>query len=441
MKKLIFFAFASAALVAGLVGCNKDNAAAKGGDDAEQSYISIAIRSNDPGTRNLTDNNSTNAEALVKTVDVFIYNGSGVFMKHEHLTSADFTPDTGTADDKYVATTKIATTTGVKKVHVGINLPSGSFSDIIAPNSSDAKLSDAAMAITRAYVNNPTLNGTPMFSETAAIRDVIPDPTGTSNKFDVTVQRLVAKVVVAQSSSMAKTGVDGELGAMEFSLNNVHEKTFALQGAAPLYKGPNWSAWVLTDFSKAVAADYKAVDVTPPANIVAYTNPCYALENTFQNKTSQEATRLTVRAQFAPKNYFKVNGVAPGYIATDVTADPQTLGTTFYSITIGIGNPTAFFYDNAAALAYQTDKGGDIFTYSNGWCYWHSFKFNPTDADKKFQMLRNDIYEFTINSVMAPGNWEPDIDPIKPLDDESYMLVNINIKPWNNPITTGIDLQ
>lgn len=441
MEKFKFSALSAAVLALGLTGCSKDNSAGNGQDNGQPSYITVAIRSNDPvNTRALTDNNSTNEEALVKTVDVFIYNGSGVFVKHQHLTSADFTPN-GTADDKYVATTKIATTVGVKKVYAGINLPAGSFAGIIAAGSTEAKLSDAAMAVTRAYVNNPAANGTPMFSETAVAHDVVSDPNGTLNKFEVTVQRLVAKVVVAKSATMTKTGVDGALGSMEFSLNNVHEKTFALQGAAPLYKGPNWDSWSATDFSNAAAADYKAVNATPPATIPGYTYPYYALENTFKNKTAKEATRLTVRAQFAPQNYFKADANPPGYIATNLTADPKPLGSTFYAVTPNIGDPTAFFYDEAVANVYKADKGGTVLTYTNGWCYWNSFKFNPSDADKKFQMLRNDIYEFTINSIMAPGNPDPYVDPDKPVDEETYMLVNINIKPWNNPIHTGIDLQ
>lgn len=440
MKKFKFSALSAAVLAMGLSGCSKDHPGGNGEDNGQPSYITVAIRSNDPATRALTDGNSTNEEALVKTVDVFIYNGAGVFMKHQHLTSADFAPN-GTADDKYVATTKIATTTGVKKVHVGVNLPAGSFAGIIAAGSTEARLSDAAMAVTRAYANNPTLNGTPMFSETAVAHDVVSDPNGTLNKFEVTVQRMVAKVVVAKSATMTKLGVDGALGSMQFSLNNVHEKTFALQGAAPLYKGPNWDSWSATDFSNAGVADYKAVDATPPATILAYANPYYALENTFKNKTAQEATRLTIRAQFAPAKYYKADATPPGYILTDITTDPEPFGSTFYSVTPNIGDPTAFFFDLAVANAYKADKGGTVLTYTDGWCYWNSFKFNPTDADKKFQILRNDIYEFTINSVMAPGSPDPDVDPNKPLDDETYMLVNVNIKPWNNPIHTGIDLQ
>lgn len=440
MKKVNFLGIAAAVLAMGLGSCNTDNLEGNVDETGQPSYITVSIRSNDPTTtRALGDDNSTIDESLVKTVDVFIYNGAGVFLKHEHLTSANFT-NNGT-DNKYVATTKIATTTGVRKVHVGVNLPPNSFTALTTMGSTEDKLKNAAMEITRIYVNNLALNGTPMFSEKAVAHDVVSDDTGNSNKFDVTVQRMVAKVVVAKSATMITAGVDGQLGNMEFALNNVHQKIFALQGESPLYKGPNWDAWLAGDFSDTEAANYKVVNATPPATILGYTSPYYALENTFQKKTAKEATRLTVRARFAPKYYYKVDSNPSGYIATNTDDESQSLGNTFYAITPNIGDPTAFFYDNLAAQAYKADKGGDIITYTDGWCYWTSFKFNPLDADKKYQVLRNDIYEFTINSVLTPGKPDAYVDPGTPLDDATYMLVDINIKKWNNPITTGIDLQ
>ncbi|MDR2586018.1 MAG: hypothetical protein LBC84_07370, partial [Prevotellaceae bacterium] len=102
MKKTIF-TIATIALVMGFTSCSKEqDARSKIDEGGKPTSIKVALSfpSTQPQTRATSDTNATEAEAAVKTVDVFIYTSNGTFSSHTPLTAADFNPvgSTGTSD-------------------------------------------------------------------------------------------------------------------------------------------------------------------------------------------------------------------------------------------------------------------------------------------------------------------------------------------------------
>lgn len=449
---------AFAALTLGLTSCSNDDDVTGGGDvdNGTPTQMTISInfpKSTAPQVRATADPNASDAEAAVKTVDVFIYNASGVFMSHEALTASDFTASTasGTADKyTYSKATKISTTTGQKNIFVGINLPSGVATSLV--NQSMGKLATAAQTLTRAQLTT-IANGLPMFSSTPATSTFVADDTDPANNVTVTVERLVAKVTVEADASMVVAGVPGTLGDLKFAINNFNERMFLVQGAGPDFKDPNWDSQGLTtfnasEFSDAATTEYVSIldrrtFVGTPG--VADYAACYASENTSKEKLKGEITRATVRATFIPADMVKSDG-AGGYTETTTAAEGITVPATFYAYTESVGAGTKYFYTKAVADSYAVSKGGtaaDVLEYVDGYCYWDMFlNKTTTGTGVKWDVLRNEYFKCNITRIVAPG--KPTIDVVPPTvtpDDETKITVNIDVLFWNTPVLANYVLE
>lgn len=449
--KFKYAIMAVAALTLGLTSCsNNDEVTGGETDNGTETYMKVSINfpsTNDLQTRAVPgDDNATDEEAAIKTVDVYIYTSNGAYLSRTKLSAADFQSGTATGTGtgtSYEATTKIKTTTGSKSILVGINLPDG-----IATGLENKTLSEVLatpQALNRAQMTN-LANGIPMFSTAVVNGNFVADETDPANTIIATVQRMVAKVTVEQSSSMTQDGVKGELGTLEFAINNFNERSYLVQKTSPNFEDPNWASgsYQSSDFSDAsVAADWKTVvtTVTDVKDLDAH----YAAENTSEDKTMKEITRVTVRATFMP-DVITVSDNQGGYETKDRVTDLSiTSPQTFYTVTASATSGTAYFYTKTIAESYANDNGlsnTDVNEYENGFCYWNMY-LNKETGKKGYQwdVVRNEFFRCQITRIVAPGNATPDVKyPNQKPDAETNIFTNIEILKWNM-ITSDYELE
>lgn len=452
--KFKYAIMAVAALTLGLTSCSNDDEVTGGGtDNGKETYMKVSINfpsANNPRTRAVAtdDQNATDDEADVKTVDVYLYSGSGAYISHTRFDASKFTADAqSNGEDKYTATEKIQTTTGEKNVHVGINLPSSVASAIEYKPMSD--LATVATSMTRAEMTDLS-NGLPMFSSIPANTILVEDDTQAANTVTVKVERLVAKVTVESDPTMVVAGVPGTLGNLKFAIYNFNEKQFLVQGASSFYKDPNWDELPTIptgDFSQPSTSDWAAVldgkTITSPS--VDDYEALYASENTSEGKRKGEITRVVVRATFIPATitvYTNNTNKSEGY---STTTNSTSIAGTFYAVTPSVSAGTSYFINPSVAADFATDKGGIVDTYTDGYAYWHMYLNKDAAAgDTRYDVLRNDYLKCNITRIVAPGRSKPDItypeDGYKP-DADTNITTNIEVLFWNVPILNNYELE
>lgn len=428
-------AFAIAMLLFGLTSCSNDNSAQQGiEEEGQQTYIDVILDfPKTSATRATTDPNATEAEAMVKTVDIFICQGPG--LAHHPLTIEDFTPVAGTSGepDHYKATKKIETTTGDKVVYVGINLPA----DVIKTVNSENDLKTKVQTIERAALANKT-DGFPMFSEGVA-KTFVAEETDPANQVTLSAKRMAAKITVEKKAELQQSGVKGTLGELEFDVNNFNKRSFLVQGAAPEYKDPNWAdgsydAGDFDTFSKE-HTDYTTI-VESNAVALNELEARYAAENTSEKSTMQELTRLTVRSTFVPE---RISSWDNSKITT--VDNTETNPKTFYTVTVG--EETYCFYDATEANAFAVSNGlAAAVVYDDGHCYWDMFlNLSAAQSTPRWSIIRNQFYRCTIKSVVTPGRNTPDLtDGGDTPDAKTSIEVTIDVENWDTPILDDYEL-
>lgn len=442
---------AVAALTLGLTSCsNNDEVTGGETDNGTKTYMKVSINfpsTNAPQTRATDDANATDAEAAVKGVDVYIYTSGGAYLSHTHLSAGDFQQGQATANgDLYEAQTKIPTTTGPKSILVGINLPSAIATGL--ENQTLSEVLTTAQTLTRAQMTDLT-NGIPMFSTAVVDANFVANEA--LNVIIATVQRMVAKVTVEKSLNMKQDGVEGELGTLEFAINNFNEKSYLVQKDKSTYfEDPNWASgsYQSSEFSDAGTSDWKNI-VTTVTNVKDL-DAHYAAENTSEDKIMKEITRVTVRATFMP-NVITVyaNGTHDGsYKTVDRAGDLNITDptTTFYTVTADATSGTAYFYDKTIAENYATDNGlssNDVIEYEKGLCYWNMYLNKENDQkEQQWDVVRNNFFRCQITRIVAPGNPTPDVKyPDQKPDAETNIFTNIDIMDWNTPILSNYELE
>jgi hypothetical protein len=414
---------ASLSLMAWFAGCSKNPA--NGESEGIQTKMSVRLTfPREQNSRATGDVNATDAEAQIKTVDVYIYAATGEQLSHTPLTAADFTPDiSATTADVYVASTRIVTTTGTKNVFVGVNLTDNMRAALYGQPMSH--IATNVQSIARSEID--PAGGLPMFSTAVATKALVADET--SNIFSIDVKRIVAKVTVEKSPTLDMAGIDGTVGEISFAINNLNSRFFMIQGAAADYKDPNWTAaeYVDSDFSAAADADYVTVadgPQTTPDDYAPHTR--YALENTSQNYTLKEVTRVTIRAKFIPAQINSYDGNALTIGANPNL--PSTFGT-FYSVAPSVGGDVAYFNDPDMASAYAAANGNaQVKTYTDGYNFWNIY----LNAGNDWDVLRNDYYKCNITRIMFPGAADATIANADATPtEETNIMVTINPLFWN----------
>lgn len=393
-----------------------------------------------PGKKSLLkstgDPNATEAEAKVKTVDVFIYGESGYYISHTSLSVTDFTQvgGSGTSDKyQYASTTKIPATTGSKKLFVAVNLPPGMATAL------EDKPSNELTQVAQTLTANDLVatDGSIVMTSTELLTyEFVKN--GAANNPTISVERMVAKVTAQKAANMVQAGVPGTLFDMRFAINNFNSKSYFIQGVAPDFKDPNWDVYTASDFSKANANDYIPVNepnVTDTKNL----NALYAAENTSQHHREKEITRAQVRAGFLPATVVIYQG--GGYISVTSASQGKTAPQTFYTITLNQPEPQTYcFFDRATAESYAVANGktaANIVTYTDGISYWDMYLNKGV-----WDVLRNDYYKCTITRILIPGRPTDDpTDPDNPPASDVDITINVEVVYWNDPVLGNYELE
>jgi len=427
-KRTILMLTASVLMAGGLASCQKDRqgSGAEEQGDPTTAMLNLSFKKT-VSTRATGDSNATDDEIAIKSADVYVYTESGAYLKHQRMAATDFTAGTNTAGaDVWTSSVAIATTTGVKNILVGVNLPTNTATAM--ENQSMSAASTVVQTIARDQLN--TTVGLPMFSVSAVRQDMQSD--ASQNKVIATLQRLVAKVTVEVSPTVVEAGTPGKIGALTWAINNQNTKYFLIQGRSPSYPDPNWAtgSYQSGDYAAATDADYVAVADGPQTPVSDY-NAQYALENTSNEKQQQELTRVTVRATFIPDAL--VTSYTQGQPADPTESDNSASTTveTFYTVTAQAGAKTYYFRNQTDAENYATDKTGGttaVKTFTGGVCYWNFF-LNLTEQG---QVFRNDYYKANITRIVAPGNNTSDLTtPTSPVETATNLTVDVDILNWN----------
>ncbi len=403
------------------VSCSKENSdQSANADKGKPTYVQVNVSY--PETRAANDPTATAAEVKLNTVDVFIFDGvSNTLVKRQQLSSADFNPIAPGSgnNDLYSAITKIATTTGAKKIYVGLNLPA-SF-----PNVSSVGELKANWATT---VNDlVTAGGIAMFSAAETSKTLV-ETTNPSyadnNVFTVQVERMVAKVAV-EDGGIVSAVAGGVISDVQFAIHTSNKVLFPLKNVAGgVVKDPNWAlgSYVSTDFEN--FSDYSPINAPGTSGVNGATakllNAKYAPENTSQAHLQKETTYASIRAKFVPNQFSDENGASKG---SNVGQSAKT----FWIVTDSEG-VRKFFDLQAEAQTYATSKGVTVSApYTGGYCYYQAY-LNPKNG---YNTVRNDFYNVVITKISGPGKPDPDPkDPELPVETPTDITVSVEIIAW-----------
>lgn len=434
------------AFLTGMASCsNEDDGTAGGsttkGEPTTMQFVINAPKA--PTTYAATDNNATDAEVELKTVNVLIYEYTATgfqLEKNASLTMADFEAVAGTDKYELKESSKIATTTGQKKIYVAMNYNGGNLPSIVESSITDVKTLEATLT-NYDDLSNAT-SGFAMFSTDVTDADLVPEDDAAydaSNKKTVTVKRLVAKITVQEKSGLSSNGIiesqGGWLSGLQFTLGNINKSSYLLQNVVGgVVQDFNWSSFTVADFFaisdySSASSSYKTVDAS--ATTVDALTAMYCPENTAQAYESDGSnlTYVSIRAKYVPEFFCNQSGVSQGNnSASDTPVSFWTVITT---------DGKLYYFDNeTSANTFKTANAGSVKSseYEDGFCYWRGYLNQDGNADPtisgssaaKFDVLRNVYYKATINSVKAPG----EASDKSQVTEATSLIMTIDIQPW-----------
>lgn len=434
------------AFLTGMASCsNEDEGTAGGattkGEPTTMQFVINAPKA--PTTYAPTDNNATDAEVELKTVNVLIYEYTATgfqLEKNASLTMADFEAVAGTDKYELKESSKIATTTGQKKIYVAMNYNGGNLPSIVESSITDVKTLKATLT-NYDDLSNAT-SGFAMFSTDVTDADLVPEDDAAydaSNKKTITVKRLVAKITVQEKSGLSSNSIiasqGGWLSGLQFTLGNINKSAYLLQNVVGgVVQDFNWSSFTATDFFaisdySSASSSYKTVDAS--ATTVDALTAMYCPENTAQAYESDGSnlTYVSVRAKYVPEFFCNQSGVSKGNnSASDTPVSFWTVITT---------DGKLYYFDNeTSANTFKTANAGSVKSseYEDGFCYWRGYLNSDGNADPtisgstaaKFDVLRNVYYKATINSVKAPG----EASDKSQVTEATSLIMTIDIQPW-----------
>ncbi|MFV0586185.1 Mfa1 family fimbria major subunit [Bacteroides reticulotermitis] len=430
MKKYFKTVFLATAVMVSFASCSNDEIVDNGNDIPEGEKTSFILTIDQPQTYAASDDNATDREKLINDVDVFIFDKNDQLRSHTALTTNDFSE----TNSQLTSTKKIPTTTGFKRVYVGVNLNK----DLVA-NIKTMGVGATHQLLEKVLDNKVTElgneldnNGYAMFSK------VVQEPTFTldekNNVVKVNVERLVAKVVVYEKDGLKKQLESGDISTIEFAVGNVNTKFFPLPKAN--YMDPNYieTTTDLADFLKLGYSDSYYIAANTEGTTIVKANKWNILENTSKGKRKSQLTYTSIRAKFLPKYFVRWNSTTK-----KLENDTRPGGAdTFHQVKSDKG--IYYFTDAGQATAYGnscTPKVTPV-TFERGWCYYPVY-LNPTGthngvskAEDKFNVYRNNIYKVVIASIAGPGisKITDPTDPTEPVDETTNMTVEVTIEPW-----------
>lgn len=468
-----------------LTSCSKDVNGVKDGDgdvSGEMGYFALAINTG-PASKAISDPTGTADESKVNAIRVVLYNSDYIVAY-----SWDFTDIAGSTD--LVLNSGPYQTVGKSVVKQAYKLLA-----IINPTD-EAKAATTKGQLYSAYTAVQTLNvdaligvskNNFMMSNFTGLVDVATtDIKATKNAaelapVEVEVERAVAKILVVKGAGFDANIADKDFTATleGWAADVTNKKTFwsrkqtntsAGVMEAPTYvranmyaEDPNFSGFA--GFPALLGNEFNYITLDKVTNPLAGYE--YVLENTMVaiEQMTDVTTRVIIKAKYWPKYssldlakkdlltsgqpYYiykksliftpdQIAAISIGYPdwAAIEAANPVLAG---FQALLQAGATKTAFGDDYTAPDTKSVLFGDLQYNYDGMNYYpvliRHFDniIQPTlMAYGRYGVVRNNIYEITVNSISGPGSIVvpgPDPNPT-PDDNEGYVSVDIQILPW-----------
>jgi len=431
MKKILLAAVMALFMIS---SCNKADINNNFLEEGSEATLDLVISF--PATR-AADSHATTDETKVTTVTVFVFNPDGTMAKMNtgnvpltFTVSSDFTAG---ADNTYSLNQarRITSTSGLKHIYVGVNLPS-SLNVSTITNVSDL-LGEYATTVA-----NLTSSATG-FAMLSAVKEATllsqeAGSTPTVNKVTVQVERLVAKVTARKAASPS-TGTFAKgftIQPDQFTVSNVGTHIYPIQqfDASGNLKSPmknSTAVGTLTSLNEN--------GTTTVASRSLYVNE-YRPGVSYLRR---EATNVVVRGALSLSGFAFVDGSD----VLQITGTPTIVGGEVFMVKDATN--TYFCKDVADAVAVETKIGASGITKytaaSDGKIYFFYYIFlneNETDA---YAIYRNQYIDLTIGQVRGVGYPGDPVTPDQPatlipdpdlplIETAAYLEVIVDVKNW-----------
>lgn len=440
--KINKFLIAAMAATLTLASCSKEDSGDKGkAGDGETTYAGVSITLPANMTRAEDASAGTTGEKTVTSIGIYIVDVSNQRLDYKVLTVAsNFTQSTVGGRSVYTATTAVPTVTGMKKVYIvanpttaiqnklevqGAYVMGESAFGITEENFLNAASSTVLtdMVMSGAYTGTGgELDMTTAKTDTEAIQ--------TANLVDITISRNLSKAVVQRGNPCT---VVGGTTTLTWTLINRAKDAYLLpQSAGTLYRTVPGSALLSStdsywsNFSGMTGSNYIGVlDYgSGDAKEATYAQSKYMFENFPAALHEGNTTAARIKGVFVPTTIYNDsnNGVR-------TTGTVPSSGDFYRSKVDGTYWTPA---GRSAAISDASDTGHTTttdFTFYPGGVGYYTIWVNDGAGVKGVN--RNSFYLMQISEVKGPGSPEEAVDPVIPVEDDTYLGVNITVLNWD----------
>lgn len=240
---------------------------------------------------------------------------------------------------------------------------------------------------------------------------------GTSNNFEIEVERVSAKVTVTAASEDITGDAGGTISGTVFNLRQGADKTLRMGGA---YIADNTYSWEQEDVEVEIAA----------TNAYQTADPVYCLDNIQNAYTQDVTTYITLKTSFIPEN---VVNPTTGAIEANTENAPKT----FFVVTEGdLAGNYILAVDDAGSAPEPFPEGVTALSaaYTNGECWFGPIWIGQEEPGESptAPVIRNTWYNLEITSITLPGSpTEPEPIEDEELEPETNVAITLSVLPWN----------
>lgn len=393
-------------------------------------------------------------ESNIKTAYVLVANGGTISKVISNSTTG---AEEGSDGSKYDATSKKY----LLKVPAGSNDFYAVVNPDVAPQANDNISDYFNTAVSLTLANVVEENNFMMASEEVKTVNVLDNITeeealaGTANNFEITVERVSAKVTVTCDNPTIKGSNDGAVGgtidkeATTFKLKGIPSMAYRM-GQASIVDIVNDNQNYTTVYSnpESTNADKEEIPVYFPEqsgeeNQHRNATPAYCLENLHTTYYQHITTYINLKTAFMPN------------VVVDCTSENEAGATKTVSLT----EPESFYVVEQGNLygnyilksdldTYQQTAGEDVLPngvtsisdeYVGGVCYFNNIWVGQPQLGQSDEgpIERNTWYNLAITSITLPGDPKPiDPDPTPdpgeelPLEPLTNVALTITVPDW-----------
>ncbi|MDR2413696.1 MAG: Mfa1 family fimbria major subunit [Odoribacteraceae bacterium] len=412
MKKIILKqAIIACMIVSGFTNCTREGEQLDGVARAEETTMKLNISLQEPTTRAPQDQNATDNEVKVSTIDIFIFDANTRKIENRISLNAQEIDENPTKD-AFTTTTEIRTTTGPKLVAAGINLPND-FPEVIMSADLQKAWDVSSVALNSA-------NGLVMFStrfQTPTLVTRNDADYATRNSIDIPVERAVAKIAV-QDGGYTATLPSGTISNVSFAIRNSNTRLFPMQVVDNgIIKDPNWAkdyTYSPSDFKH--FNDYASINDKTNTDKRSW-NTKYAPENTAEIPLEKTSTYASIRVKFTPTRYTNGQG-----------KEKVNLNSTDFWVVM-YDDVVYYFDDKVEAQTFAAARGATVSEqYKDGHAYYNAF----INVKNGCNVLRNSFYNVKISLIIPPGSPTPEEEnPDDKVKEATDIKVSIDLEAWD----------